>query len=266
MINNATGKTIIWDLGETLFTTSKLGVAYTIGLRHFLAYALFDWRNPNIYPRIFDILEKMDPSDTYPHAKATDLKGNELPVIMHKWLAGQIKEKELLISIYDYLDELDDQNYFVSAREKKLLKKAFEAMFNPETLARYTHPLASGIELLHECSEATDKDGNPKNTLMILSNWDAVSFNLVKRQYPEIFNYFAEHHIIISGAIGLIKPHTAAFEYILNTYKLQPANCIFIDDQIVNIRAAEACGITGLLLVNGNYAQLREQLKELSAL
>ncbi|MBA3953945.1 HAD-IA family hydrolase [Candidatus Dependentiae bacterium] len=260
------GKTIIWDVGDTLFTTSKLGVAYSIGFTHFIAYMLLDWRNPNIYPIIFDILEKMDPSDSYPHEKATDFKGNPLPIVMHKWLAGKIEEKELLVSINDYLEKLDAQHYFVSEREKNLLKRAFEVMFNPQILARYTYPLAKGIQLLRDCAEAKDTNGELKNTLMILSNWDAVSFNLVQQHYPDIFNYFNTHHIVISGAIGLIKPHVAAFEYIINTCKLNPADCIFIDDQSVNVRAAATCGITGILLVNGNYTALREQLKELNVL
>jgi len=260
-------KTIIWDLGETLFSTSHFAFARTIGLQHFLSYMLFDWKNPNIKPKVFDILERMNPSEEHPREIATDNEGNPLPIIMHKWLAGIISGAEIIKSMHDYIGQLEMQDYFVSKREKTLVVKTLEQMFNPQALVDATYPITDAIELLHDCYHAKNEDGSPKNTLFILSNWDEVSFELLKKRYTSIFNtYFDLHRIVISGAIGLIKPARDAFLYVLKTYNLDPTDCIFIDDLYDNILAAQSVGITSLMVCKNNYKTLRNILARLGAL
>jgi len=261
------GKTIIWDLGDTLFATSHFTFARTIGLQHFLSYMLFDWKNPNIKSKVFDVLERMNPSEENPREIATDNEGNPLPIIMNKWLAGLVSGTEIIKSMHDYLDQLEMQDYFVSKREKTLVTRTLEQMFNPEALVSATYPIKDAIKLLRDCYHAKNEDGSAKNTLFILSNWDEVSFDLLKQRYASIFNtYFDAHRIVISGAIGLIKPARDAFLYVLNTYSLDPADCIFIDDLYDNILAAQSVGITSLMVCKNNYKSLRKVLIRLGAL
>ena len=260
-------KTIIWDLGETLFTISRLKIAYKIGISHFISYALIDWQNPNIQPIIFDILEKINPTEEFPKEIATDNEGNPLPIIMNKWLAGIISSKELIVSVDDYIEHLDAKNYFLSSRQKELVKRTLHVMFDPETLATASYPIKEAVLLLKECHDALDADGKSKNNLFVLSNWDETSFELFKERNKEFFNtYFKSNRIIISASIGLIKPQKAAFEYLINTYQLDPKECIFIDDSYDNILAAQECGITSLLICKGNYSVLGKILKRLGAL
>ena len=269
LLPSAYSKTIIWDLGDTLFRSSRIKIAYHIGFSYFFFYALMDLKNPNIKPILFDILEKMNPSDLDPVEVATDNEGTPMPILMNEWLAGVITGKELLKSIYEYLDLLDEQKYFVSFRQKRLIKRTLTAMFDGETLANATEPIMEGIKLLEECHDAVDDNGKPKNTLLVLSNWDEASFELVRQRHLCIFEkYFESKHIVISGAIGLIKPRKEAFEYVINTYGLDPKDCVFIDDQRDNIVAAESVGITGLRIAKGHhtYKTLRKKLKELGAL
>lgn len=259
-------KTIIWDLGDTLFTTSRLQIAWNIGFSYFIDYMLFDWKSPDIQPIIFDILEKMDPSN-HDREIATDNEGRPLPLIFDKWLTGLIKSKELIRSINDYIDQLDKKKYFISHRQKELVRRTFKVIFNPEILAKSTYPIMEGIELLKECYDAKNKDGSYKNLLLILSNWDEASFNLLKQHYKYIFDkYFDRKDIVISGAIGLIKPSQEAFRYVLKTYELDPKDCIFIDDQYDNIVAAQEVGMTALLLCPGGYSALRQILIKLNVL
>jgi len=260
-------KTIIWDLGSTLFKTSHLTFARKIGLDKFIAYAVMDLRSPNIKPIVFDILNKMHPNDESPSEIATDNDGNPLPVIMERWLAGLITDNEIMKSVSDYFGHLEKQKYFVSNRQKNLVFATIEQMFNPHTMAAATKPIKAGIKLLNECYYAKNPDGSPRNSLFVLSNWDEASFKLVKAKYAQIFdNCFDSRHIIISGAIGLIKPNKDAYLYVLNTYDLDPKDCIFIDDQCVNILAAESVGITAILLCNSNYQNVRTNLIALGAL
>ncbi len=260
-------KTIIWDLGNTLFTVSKFKFARDIGFSYFIKYAILDLKNPNIQPLIFDILNKINPAEEYPSIVAADNEGRPLPIIMDKWLAGVISDQELMQSVNDFLGHLDKQKYFISEYQKTLVQKTLAAMFNPKILANTTEPIMAGIELLHDCHQAKNSDGTPKNVLFVLSNWDEASFGLVKQKYAHIFDtYFLPEHVIISGNIGLIKPQKAAYEYIINTYELDRADCIFIDDQYLNTLAAQTVGIQTLHLCHGNYSAIKNILTIVGAL
>jgi HAD superfamily hydrolase (TIGR01509 family) len=51
---------------------------------------------------------------------------------------------------------------------------------------------------------------------------------------------------------GLRKPEKEAYERVLETLNLieSPSRCIFIDDRLVNVEAAIACGIDAILFVD----------------
>jgi putative hydrolase of the HAD superfamily len=54
-------------------------------------------------------------------------------------------------------------------------------------------------------------------------------------------------HIAISAEIGAMKPEAAAYTAILNMLALPAGVCIFIDDQPVNVAAAQALGLHGIV-------------------
>ena len=67
--------------------------------------------------------------------------------------------------------------------------------------------------------------------------------------------------LVISGEIGLVKPNADIYEYLLATYKLNPAECIFVDDRQDNLDAGEQAGIKGYLF-DGDAEKLRTYLKK----
>ncbi|MBQ8404554.1 MAG: HAD family phosphatase [Clostridia bacterium] len=67
--------------------------------------------------------------------------------------------------------------------------------------------------------------------------------------------------LVISGEIGMVKPNADIYEYLLDTYKLDPAECIFVDDREDNIEAGEKVGIKGYLF-DGDAEKLRTYFKE----
>ncbi len=263
--NLVTSKTIIWDLGDTLFTTSKFKFARDIGFSYFIKYAVLDFKNPDIQPLIFDILDKINPTTENPMEVAADNAGRPLPIIMDKWLAGIISDQELIQSVNDFLGHLDRRKYFVSSYQKELVQKTLAAMFNPKVLADATEPIKAGIALLRDCHAAKNSDGTPKNSLFVLSNWDEASFTLVKQKYAHIFDTYFQQ-VVISGNIGLIKPQKAVYEYVINTYELDRSDCIFIDDQYLNTLAAQTVGISTLHLCHGNYDAIRKILTTMAVL
>lgn len=50
-------------------------------------------------------------------------------------------------------------------------------------------------------------------------------------------------HKIVSYAVHLKKPHRGIYEYVLNTYGLDPAECVFTDDYGPNVQTAADLGI-----------------------
>ena len=66
--------------------------------------------------------------------------------------------------------------------------------------------------------------------------------------------------LVISGEIGMVKPNENIYKYLLDTYKLDPSECIFVDDREDNIEAGEKCGIVGYLF-DGSAEKLRAYLK-----
>jgi len=158
--------------------------------------------------------------------------------------------------------------FFYSKREARLAESLLRSLTNPEAIASSVKIIKEGIDLLKECAEQYDSNGKQKHTLYILSNWDSYSFDYVcKSLYlQDLFNYFDKSNLIISGEIGHVKPHDSIYDYVLDTYNLNPADTILIDDQQENIQGAIENGMKGILLDRGNYDEVREKLKEYGVL
>ena len=91
--------------------------------------------------------------------------------------------------------------------------------------------------------------------LYLLSNFNQ---RLRTEPYPILSEFDA---LVISGEINKVKPDRAIYDYLLNTYALNPEECIFIDDNPANIAMAESLGITGYLF-DGDAVKLRAYLEE----
>jgi len=107
------------------------------------------------------------------------------------------------------------------------------------------HPIKTMHTFVWSLANKKDAEGNKLYTLYILSNWSSRAFNLLKSHYPEFVALF--DGVVISGQVHMSKPDVAIYEHLLATYNLNPAHCVFFDDQQVNIDAAEQCGIMGVL-------------------
>jgi putative hydrolase of the HAD superfamily len=57
-------------------------------------------------------------------------------------------------------------------------------------------------------------------------------------------------HIAISAETGVMKPQAAAYQGVLDSLKLPGQKCIFIDDQSINVHAAQRLGMHGIVFHN----------------
>lgn len=54
---------------------------------------------------------------------------------------------------------------------------------------------------------------------------------------------------VFSCDVKMIKPDKSIYKALLDKYSLVPEECIFIDDMMVNVEAAQACGIYGIQFI-----------------
>ena len=94
-----------------------------------------------------------------------------------------------------------------------------------------------------------------------LTNWSAETFPVALGLY----DFLGElDGIVVSGVEKVVKPDNAIFNLLLQRYNLTPGECIFIDDNIYNIEAANNMGIETIHFTSPG--QLRERLHELEVL
>jgi len=74
--------------------------------------------------------------------------------------------------------------------------------------------------------------------------------------------YLPRERRFVSSDYRLLKPEHEIYELFLKTYRLDPAACVFIDDNPPNVEAARRLGFQGLVYRN-DPARLRRELREL---
>lgn len=122
-------------------------------------------------------------------------------------------------------------------------------ILDPHKLVPLTLLNKEGLKFVKKCKQHGIR-------ILILSNWDPHSFQLIKEKFPELFSLFDEHDIVIPAYIGLIKPEDAAFDYMIRT--LDIARTFFVDDSAANVNAARKYGITSI--VHHNWQQTEQEL------
>jgi len=248
-------KFIIWDIGDTLFKADKFKMMQKIGLFDIALYTIFSFKNPyRIQDKIFNIMDDCN-YKKYPHPVYSN--GKKLPDIMCYWMAGLLSNDEILNIANNKIDEYCKSKKMVDKREIKIVKNIIKNMFDPKILASCMKPIKGVSQLLRRCK----KNGF---TLVILSNFDSIAFNYIKndKKNRSIFRYFNPNHIFVSGDIKMLKPSKDIYKYVLDKLKTDPSRCIFIDDQIENIKSALECGIDSILIENYNIKNLESDLKK----
>lgn len=115
-------------------------------------------------------------------------------------------------------------------------------------------PIRGTVNILRELQQA----GYP---LYALSNWSAETFPIARRKF-DFFDAFKE--IVLSGAVGMIKPERGIFELLLQKIGRPAPECLFIDDAQVNIEQANAMGFQTIHFQSPEL--LRERLQSLKLL
>jgi len=129
------------------------------------------------------------------------------------------------------ITERDFCERFLDITGIPLDKEIWVKFFSPE-------PVEANIELLKElATEYTVVAG----TNTIESHF---LFHLNRGDY----RFF--HRVYASHIIGIAKPDTQFFEYILRKERVEPEQVFFVDDTLKNVQSATLCGIKALHYTN----------------
>lgn len=251
-------KTIIWDLDGVIFKTDKKAIAYNIGITNFIKYILIDRKNPFIEPLLFRTLEEFGGKQNGEKScLISNHYGEPLPKIMCDWLIGAQHSSEILPKLLNFINT-NQNKLFSSFTEKKIIEETIKSIFDINIFNQHTVINKNGLKLLKECA------ANKEHKLIVLSNRDKESFELLKQTNKEIFEIFEDSHIIISAHVGLAKPNPNIYKHVLDKFKLDPRECIFIDDQLINVESAKMLGIRGIHVKDNNFKKVRKKLKRLN--
>lgn len=213
---------LVFDLGGVLVDTSTYEAISQIGIFDLIRYA----KNPRgLFFSYFDSVVPRTIQNYIP----LDEHGNQLPQIMCDWLSGAKTSRELL----DIVNESLEKNKTLSDVEKRIVSRFSQMIFLNAEFIKTKRVSTGGWRFIKRCKKKGHK-------VFILSNWDD-SWSLMKQMHADFFNLF--DGIIISAEVNMLKPNPAIYRLLLEKYKLNPADTVMIDDQAINLKAAQEVGM-----------------------
>jgi len=135
------------------------------------------------------------------------------------------------------------------SRNSTLEKAEIMRIFNSRTEIFY--PMGDNIKILPELIKRGFK-------LYFISNFPGDIYEDVKNSYP-FFKLFDGG--IISAEVNLSKPDVRIFRFFLEKFRLEPGECLYIDDIEQNVQSAIFSGMRGL--VTSGSSDIGKQVDDL---
>lgn len=151
-------------------------------------------------------------------------------------------------------NENQDAGYPLDAGTEDLIKKHPD--WEEEIRAYYGRweemlggPIPETVEIFRQLKQ------KPEIKTYALTNWSAETFPIALERY-DFLHWFDGR--VVSGEEKTRKPYLEFYQRLLSRYQVNPAEALFIDDNLRNVKAAEELGIAGIHFHNAR--QLREEL------
>jgi len=127
---------------------------------------------------------------------------------------------------------------------------------SPDETRRLIHATRESLRPITGTVELLDQLAAGGVHLYLLSNMPVSTFDYLVRQH-KFFGHFK--HLVISGAILLVKPEPAIYKHLVEQTGIVPAESVFIDDLLKNVIAARECGFEAIQF--RDPASCREELR-----
>jgi len=112
-------------------------------------------------------------------------------------------------------------------------------------------PIPGTVEIFRQLK------GNGKYKIYALTNWQAGLFDIALVRY-NFMHWFDGR--VVSGVEKMRKPFPQFYQRLLDRYNVNPAEALFIDDSLRNVKGAEAVGIKSIHFTSPE--QLKEELNK----
>jgi HAD superfamily hydrolase (TIGR01509 family) len=156
----------------------------------------------------------------------------------HGFAASFFKEYEL--------GKISDQEFIENLRQLGNLKAEDEKIIKAWNALLLDFP-EQRVELLKELGKTY--------RIFLFSNTNAMHMKTVRRIFQDTFGGVVLDSLFekayYSHTLGLRKPDTGSFRYILEQNKLKGEETLFVDDALINVEGANAAGLKGFYLVPG---------------
>jgi 2-haloacid dehalogenase len=193
-----------------------------------LGGVLIDWNPRYLYQRRFD-------GDTE---------------AMEKFLAS--------VCTQSWNEQQDAGRPFADACSSLKLVRPHEAPLIDAWIRRYDEmlagPISGTVDILTELN-------SHRVSLYALSNWSVEALPAALERF-EFLKWF--RGVMLSGEVKLLKPDPRIFKLFLETFAIDPALTVYIDDREPNVEAAVASGMRGIVFTDA--ATLRTKLMGLGLL
>jgi len=103
---------------------------------------------------------------------------------------------------------------------------------------RWEEMLGGVIPETEELLNSLLQSGNYR--MLALTNWSAETFPIAWERYHCLHRF---EDILVSGKEHLKKPDPRIYQLLFQRFELNPAQCLFIDDNLNNINAAQKLGM-----------------------
>lgn len=234
--NSSQKQAIVFDLTNILFKEDQIGFAKKVGYATLASYTLTHWKSPGY--RCLDMLAAMSLQNEHkPHITIT-LKERILPRCLVELQEGKKNCAQARIEIAQGIEALDAARFFSTPKEKLLMITIMNLVLDPEVIAAITEPNKQAVQLAQKLKHAGHR-------LYLFANLPDEFYASLRNEHPDIISLF--DGIVISSQVKSVKPETAMFTELLTTHKLNPQECILIDDLPETISAAKKLGIDGVV-------------------
>ena len=151
----------------------------------------------------------------------------------HPLISTEIEELEHFIEFYNILaKELPDLG--ISA--DYILEIAKDTVYNDEK-----------FEFYEDVFEVIPKLSQHYKLGVVSDTWPSLERVFKNAGLREYFSSF-----VMSSVLGVLKPHELMFNTALLELNIKPEEAIFIDDNIVNVKAAIKLGMQGIVILRGD--------------
>lgn len=219
-----TQKAVIFDLGKVVLFSDKKKAFKSFQMKEVVSFFISHGM-PN-EDKLFECLIKLSGKD----------EASNFPACLRPWFTGACGGNQLCEDVCSQLE-----NSKLTQMQKNFVRSCMQNM-RPERMADVHYLDKKAARFICQLLNSVDENGQPIKVI-ILSNWDRESFELVSQKFSYLFNLIGKENIVISGNVGLMKPDPDIYNYVLNKYQLSPNNCFFVDDSKENVETARNCGI-----------------------